>query len=78
MMLLGGAPQLIVVRSRPAGFLHRMLRPLVKGLAQKLRTGSSELDDSRPAARYRDRCNTSGALHLMSILVTLAVPHGCQ
>src|SRR3954447_7379286 len=55
-----------------------MLRPFVKGLSQKLWTGSSKLNDSRSAARYSYGRYASSTLHLMSILVTLAVSHGCQ
>jgi len=77
-MLFADTAQLIVIGPGPAGGLHRMLGPFMKGLSQKLGPGSAELNGSRPATRYRYRRNASGALHLMSIPVTLAVSHRCQ
>src|SRR3954471_1532375 len=78
MMALADSTQLIVIDPGPAAALHRMLRPFMKGLSQKLWTGSSKLNDSRSAARYSYGPYASSTLHLMSILVTLAASHGCQ
>ncbi len=76
-MAFADSPQLIVIDPGPAAALHRMLRPLMKGLSQKLRTGSSELDDSRPSAGRGHWRNATSALQLMSILIALTVSHCC-
>ena len=77
MMAFAARTELIVIDPGPAAALHRMLRPLMKGLSQKLRTGSSKLNDASSAARYSHGRDTGSALHLMSILVTLTISHGC-
>ena len=76
MVTFADGTQLIVVDPGPPAALHRVLSPFMKRLPQEFRTGSSELNGSSPSARYGYWCNAGGALHFMSVLVSLAIPHG--